>query len=365
MKKRFSVLCSVIAVFALIITVMGVKAPVGDVKNDVSYGALEQYYDDADDMNTTLANEPTEGSGSTTSSALDGLGDLLGGFGGSGDLGSGLVDGIGGVGGIFGDAGDLFGSLLGGGSGSSSNGVLNTTVGGNDVIYIDPVPAATQAVTQGETIVPPAGDSQGNADSTTPVAETVDPTAKTNPYSKPTGEIKPGDVGDGVKWIQWNLIYTGYAPELKEATGIYDEATVEIVKKLQAEKGLAPDGIVNDDDVAAVELLYYEYIIKAQTTSTPSTTADGITTVGGNVASGQDDGGSDILVIIIAVVLIAFIWLVAIVVIVIILIKKKKQKKAEAEKKDADVKPEGEEKPQTNGDMSLSDLFEEANNKKK
>ncbi len=361
MKKKFSVLCSVIAVFALIVTVMGVKLPVADVKNDVSYAALEQYYDDADDMNTTMANEPTEEASSSGGSS-SGLGDLLGGIGGSGDLGGGLLDGIGGIGGIFGDAGDVLGSLLGGGSaGSSSNGVLNTTVGGNDVIYIDPVPAATQNVTQGETIVPPANNTQANAESTVPVAETINPSATTNPYAKPTGEIKPGDMGDGVKWMQWVLIYTGYGLEGKEVTGIYDDETVELVKKLQAEKGLTPDGIVNDDDIAAIELLYFEYIINGQTTSAQSTAVD--TTAIGTVGGTQNDDDSDRIVIIIAIILIAFVWIIAIVVIIVLLIiKKKKGKKADAQKTEPENKPEGENK---SGDMSLSDLFEEANNKKK
>ena len=360
MKKKISLLCSVIAVITLIVTVMGAKLPVASVKTDVSNAALEQYYDDADDMNTTMKNEPTEGTTSASGGSLGSFGDLLGGFGGSGDLGSGLVDGIGGIGGIFGDAGDVLGSLLGGGSGSSSSGVLNTTVGGNDVIYIDPVPAATQAMTQGETIVPPASD-QGNSDSTVPVADTINPEAKTNPYAKPTGEIKPGDMGDGVKWIQWNLIYTGYAPELKEVTGIYDDKTVEIVKKVQAEKGLAADGIVSDDDVAAIELLYYEYTINISSTNADTTTVD--TTVGGNVVSGQDDDGKNIFAIILAIILIVFIWIIAIVVIIIILIvKKSKAKKAKAEQTEAENKPDVQ---NNNGDMSLSDLFEEANNKKK
>ncbi len=362
MKKNFSVLCSVIAAVALIVTVMGVKAPVAGVKNDVSYGALEQYYDDADDMNTTMQ-EPTESTTSSLSGSLGDFSDLLGGLGGSGDLGSGLLDGIGGISGIFGDAGDIFGSLLGGDSGSTSGGVLNTTQGGDDVIYIDPVPAATQAMTQGETLIEPASDTQA-AQSTVPVADTLNPTATTNPYQKPTGEIKPGDMGDGVKWIQWNLIYTGYAPDLKEATGIYDDATVELVKKLQTENGLTPDGIVNDDDIAAIELLYYRHIINAQTTSAQASAVD--TTATGAVGNPLGDDGSDVLIIIIAAVLVALIWIVAIIVIVIILIKKKKKaKKAEADKKVGESKPEADKKPVTNGDMSLSDLFEEANNRKK
>ncbi len=360
MKKKFSVLSCAIVVMALMVTVGGVKL-FGQVpvKNDVSYAVLEQYYDDADDMNTTMANEPTE-EATTSGSSSGGLGDLLGGLGGSGDFGGGLLDGIGGIGGIFGDAGDILGSLIGGsggGSGSGSTGTLNTTVGGNDYIYIDPVPAATTQVQSQST------NSSETAQTTIPVAETVNPLATTNPYARPTGEIKPGDMGDGVKWIQWNLIYTGYGLQGKEITGVYDNETVEVIKKLQAEKGLTPDGIINDDDIAATELLYYEYIINAQTTLPQTTVVDstGVTTIG-SVEDDNDNNGGKWLKIIIAVVLIAFIWIVAFIVIAIILIVKKKNAKKTPVAQPAKVQEKTENK---NGDMSLSDLFEEANNKKK
>ncbi len=363
MKKKFSVFCCAIAVFAFTVTVLGVKLPETEIKNDVSYAVLEQYYDDADDMNTTIENEPTEET-SASGGSSSGLGDILGGIGGSGDFGGGFLDGIGGIGGIFGDAGDVLGGLLGGVSGSgSSNGVLNTTTGGNDYIYIDPVPAATQPMTKGETIVQPATPTQ-SPQSTVPVADTIDPNAKTNPYARPSGEIKPGDMGDGVKWIQWNIIYSGYALKDKEITGVYDDETVEAVKKLQAENGLTADGIVNDAVLDKIELLYFEHIINGQPTSAQTPTVGASDT--GTVGTQPKDDGSNALIIIIAIVLVAFIWIIAIIVIAIMLISKKKRAKktapAEATSQDAAEKSQNENKT---GEMSLSDLFEEANNKKK
>ena len=365
MKKKLSLFCSAIAVVALLTTVLSVKMPQAEIKNNITNAALEQHYDDADDMNTTM-DAPTEEPSSSGSSG--GLGDILGGIGGgSGDFGSSFIDGIGGLGGIFGDAGDILGGLGGTGSGNSSNGVLNTTVGGNDAIYIDPVPAATQTMTQGETIVQPAPNTQA-PQSTVPVAETLNPNAITNPYARPTGEIKPGDMGDGVKWIQWNIIYSGYGLQGKEISGVYDDETVEAVKKLQAENGLTADGVVNDAVIDKIEHLYFQYITSiGQATTAPVTSVNttAVATVGGN----QNDDGSNILIIILAVILIAFIWIIAIIVIVIVLIVKKKKKKKLQEKA-----PEGEAKPETevkeepekkNDGMSLSDLFEEANNKKK
>ena len=374
MKKKFSVLSFVIVVMALVVAVSGFKlAQQPIVKNDVSYAVLEQYYDDADDMNTTMANEPTEGTTASGSSS-GGLGDLLGGLGGSGDFGGGLLDGFGGIGGIFGDGGDIIGSVIGGngsnGGNTSNNGTLNTTIGDN-YIYIDPVPAATQNQQSTSSSV----NVSASAPSTNPVAETINPLATFNPYARPTGEIKPGDMGDNVKWIQWNLIYTGYGLQGKEITGVYDDETVEVMKKLQAEKGLTPDGIINDDDIAATELLYYEHVINVQTTA-PQSTATGTTAVVVPGAVDDNDGGSDILVIIIAVVLIAIIWFIAFVVIAIIFIaKKSKAKKApkapavqgakvEAKTESEETKEIKESKETKNGDMSLSDLFEEANNKK-
>lgn len=362
MKKKFSVLSCAIVVMALVVAASGFKlAQQPLVKNDVSYAVLEQYYDDADDMNTTMANEPTEGTTASGSSS-GGLGDLLGGLGGSGGFGGGLLDGFGGIGGIFGDGGDIIGSVIGGngsnGGNTSNNGTLNTTIGDN-YIYIDPVPAATQ--NQQSTS---SADVSASAPSTNPVAETINPLATFNPYARPTGEIKPGDMGDNVKWIQWNLIYTGYGLQGKEITGIYDDETVEVMKRLQAEKGLTPDGIINDDDIAATELLYYEYVINVQTTA-PQSTATGTTAVVVPGAVDDNDDGSDILVIIIAVVLIALVWIVAFVVIAIILIAKKSKAK-KAPKAPAVQGAKVEAKTETkNGDMSLSDLFEEANNKKK
>ena len=354
MKKKFSVLCSFIAIFALLVTVVGAKLPGAAVKTDASTAVLEQYYDDADDMNTTLANVPTE---ATTSSGSS-LGGLLGGLGGSGDLGSGILDGIGGIGGIFGDAGDVIGSVIGGAGGSgsgSSGGVVNTTQGGNDYVLIDPVPAATQSAA---TVTTSAPDSTA---ATTPVEDTMGAEATSNPYVKPATDINVGDMGDGVKWMQWIFAYTGYGLADGKITGIYEGETVELVKKLQAERGLTADGVVNDATIDKIELLYYEYILTAPTTL-PATTDEAITTVGATTG-GEDDGGINWLVVVIAALLIILVWALAIVVIIIVLVKKKKAKKAEVEKPaEEGEKPENAEK---SNEMNLSDLFEEANSKKK
>lgn len=361
MKKRFSVLCSAVAVIALLITVIGFKAPV-TTKYDVSNASVQQCYDDADDMNTTMDEpvEDTTASGSSSSGILDGL---LGGLGGSGDFGSGLLDGIGGVGGIFGDAGDVLGSLGGSGSGNSSNGTLNTTVGGNP-IYIDPVPAATQPATKGETLVPVNPD---NTQPVIPEAETIDPSAVTNPYARPVADINPGDMGDGVKWIQWNIIYSGYALQGSQITGIYDDATVEAVKKLQTENGFTADGVVNDATRDKIERLYYDYVVSlAQTTAPAATIVD--TTSAQITDNDGEDNDNWILWVLIGI--IALIWIGALVVILIIVKKSKSKKKddpktqkpEENKANETAEKPEGE---KANSDMSLEDLFEEANNNKK
>lgn len=370
MNKRLSVWGSAVAILALLITVMGVKAPFTEIKYDVSYVAVDQCYDDADDMNTTMLNEPTveNTAPATSSGALGALGGVLGSFGGSSDgFGAGFADGIGGIGGIIGDSGDLLGGFLGGGLGSATTGVVNTTIGGNDYVYIDPVPAATQPITQGTTIVPAAP--QTVVQSTFPVAETIDPAALSNPYAKPAGEIRPGDMGDGVKWIQWNIIYSGYGLAGKEISGIYDDETVEVVKKLQAEKGLAADGVVNDAVIDKIELLYFEYITSKTQSTVPGTTVPA-TNPASVPGTADDNGDGNILFIILAVFLIIVIWIIAIIIILIILIvKKKKAKKKAASKPENEAQPqEASEMPESekqSNDMSLSDLFDEANNKKK
>lgn len=58
-----------------------------------------------------------------------------------------------------------------------------------------------------------------------------------NPYEMPEKNKKEGDIGNVVRWIQFQL-------DIK-ITGEYDKATVEAVKSFQAAHALPVSGIVD------------------------------------------------------------------------------------------------------------------------
>lgn len=358
MRKKLLAFCSVIAVVSLVLTAYCVKSDGEYLKTDVSYAEREQYYDEAADMNTTVqsnaSNEVTS-SGSSSGGLLGGSGGFLENLGGG--------SGIGGIGEIFGDASDIIGGVIGDPSNGSSGNSSTTSSMGNP-IYIDPVPAATY-VQSGLTSAPAVTNPITSMGSTAPVAETVNPAAASNPYMKPTGEIKEGDMGDGVKWMQWMFIYTGYGLQGKQVTGVYDAETVEVVKKLQTEKGLTADGVVNDAVIDKIELLYFEHKYNVETTTVPA--SDNLVTAPETIEATEADGnGGKPLKIAITIAVIAAIWCIAIVVIVLIVILKKSKNKKAGEVTENKTAPAGDAKPAEpeKKEMTLSDLFEEANEKK-
>lgn len=319
------------------------------------------------------------------SDAVGQFGDTLSGFvEGFGQLGGGIGDIFGNIG--SGSGGSIFDSLRGGGGGQNTTYPTASHTGG----YIDPV--VTKAPTKAAA-TPKMPDTK-----ITTHGATVDYAVQTVPYAKPSGEIKAGDKGDGVKWLQWIFIYTHYGLRDDGITGVMDEDTVAVVKKLQQERGFEVNGIVDRKLIDAAEVLWYQYKNNASTTVTvpvpgvPDTTAV--------AAAGGNDAGKSAIVL--GSIIIALVWIVAIALIVFILIYRrrgnKKAKKntemtalekavesgsgefssqpaAEAKpdevKSMVDVKPEvteapAEVKPETpaenSGISNLSDLFEEANN---
>lgn len=361
MKRKITAFCIAIAVTALSFTVVSAKTE--STANGISRAERVQYYNA--DVLKTVRNEADDMNNTTTQNVIDDyIEDKTHSVSGSGSF----LDGIGGIGGIVGDVGDLFNGILGG-SGGTQNSTPAATypVNTNNIGYIDPVPAATYVQNQSSVAVQnttPATNSVNNNQIPTDnnsQSETVDFSAASNPYAKPTGEIKAGDTGDGVKWIQWMFIYTNYGLTGKPITGVYDEDTEEVVKKLQTENGLTADGTVNDAVIDKIELLYYEHSLTA-TTAAPSniiTAPDSIA-----VTSPQTDSESQPSMLGFVIVIIALIWCVAIIsVIVIFAMKKKKKtsKKSDAEASDGSESAEVETKSENN--MSLSDLFEEADKK--
>lgn len=76
----------------------------------------------------------------------------------------------------------------------------------------------------------------------TPSTKTETPVASTCPYAKPAVTVKRGNVGSGVKWVQWHLKQT-VSPSLA-VDGVFGSGTMAAVKTFQSKYSLAADGIV-------------------------------------------------------------------------------------------------------------------------
>lgn len=371
MKNKIIAFGVAVAMTCSFIAVAGNKVSTDMKATNVSTAVVEQHYNAADGIRTGNRDEAADMNGSentpatttpaTTSTVnidlgglLGGSGDggLLGGSGGLGDLGS-----FGSVGEIFGDAGDVIGSVLGGGTSSGNNqpSVPVTQNPGYDTNYIDPVPAATYVNPQTPVVnTTPSPDTTvtESTDTTISAGEATGVTTTYNPYKKPNEVINPGDSGEGVKWVQWVLMFTNYALQDKTINGIYDDETVEAVKKFQKEQGLTDDGIINEATADKLEILYFQHSMTLTTVAPSISTTVPQTT---EVAEEQDEKGVSTAAII---AVIAAIWCIAIGVIVAILVIKKKKSKEASDNNSAD---KGTGSASSGGDMSLSDLFEEAN----
>lgn len=67
---------------------------------------------------------------------------------------------------------------------------------------------------------------------------------KTNPYNEPTTTIRSGNTGEGVKWVQWELVESDYDIAID---GIFGSATLAAVKDFQSKAGIGVDGLVGKD----------------------------------------------------------------------------------------------------------------------
>lgn len=357
MKKKFTALCSVFVAISVCCAVFTVKTD--NLKTDVSTATAKTYYA-----------ENSEDTTSTSGSLGSILGDVVGGIGSDssgsigdimGGIGSDSFDGIGDVIGGFGDAlggiGDVFGGLLGG-LGSSSESTVAPPTTSYDTGLIVPVPAATQTFGTTEfTVTPtiPETESQG---------ETVDFAATSNPYTKPTQNFVAGAEDDTIKWLQWIFIYTHYGLADDGITGVLDEDTVAVIKKLQHEYGLTVDGNMTAEVIQKAELLYYQWALGADATavevSLETSVSEPLTSV---AADTQGDNRSTVVMLIIVLVLI---WILAIGgIFLMFFMKKRKLAKVSLNKEESKQtsSQETEEKKEVNntGISSLSDLFEDAN----
>lgn len=76
---------------------------------------------------------------------------------------------------------------------------------------------------------------------TTKATTTKTAAKKKNPYTKPTKDLKKGTKGDGVKWIQYELVEAGYKIKID---GVFGVSTENAVKKFQKSCKIKADGIV-------------------------------------------------------------------------------------------------------------------------
>ncbi|MBQ6936634.1 MAG: peptidoglycan-binding protein, partial [Clostridia bacterium] len=150
--------------------------------------------------------------------------------------------------------------------------------------------------------------------------EYVDYNTTIIPYAKPTGALNPGDKSDGVKWLQWILIYTECGLQ-NPITGDYDDATATAVKTLQLKYGMTVDGIASNEVIEKAEQMYNDYIngISGQNTSSPAV----FNTVGNTNPQGDKKQAPDITVTVIIVVLV-IVWIFAIAAVFIIVHIKRK-----------------------------------------
>ena len=369
MKKKITVLSSLVVCVAIIVTVMcfgtdSSKADTTMVELNIQYAKETSATTNAigglieNVAGGNVVGDALGSAGQNIGSALEGvtgnLSDAAGNIGEAlGSIGNG-----GGLAGVVGGLGDAIDGISG-----ALNGLTTTKPAATELDTITPVPAASQYDTQvanpivsNNTTIPTSAVPDG-------VGETVDYSATSNPYKKPAIELKAGDKDNSVKWVQWIFIYTHYGLKEDGITGVLDDDTVHLIKKFQAEKGLTIDGNMTKDFVNALELYFYEYSF-----GTSSTTAVPLaqpTQIDSNVTSGEGEKQSNTSILIVALVLI---WVLAIIAILVLVIFLKKRKSVEA-KAEAPVKPET--KPEATeakatdetekNTKSLEELFDEDN----
>lgn len=357
MSKRITALS--IAILMLAVSLVTADFDKSHSKSDITYANL----DTCAVEETVSTTESLEVFVSNKVDSVTNLGGIIGDVSDIGNSLGGMMGGLGGATGGIGDAlggiGDALGGLVGGLSGGSGvSGIIGTSsvtydVNTETIGYIDVVPAVSNFTPVITSIVEP---------STTQavVNETVDFAATQNPYAKPTGELKGGDKGDGVKWMQWMFIYTRYGLKDDGITGVFDEDTMAVVKKLQKENGLAVDGVVDDEVIDKIELLYFQatYTTTAPAVATQATTQ--VIPTASDSANAKDGSAATMIIIVLVIVLI---WLFAIGSIVVLFVLKKKKsgnkKKAVKEKKTVDENDTVIESVSVeDGDTTIAEMFD-------
>lgn len=334
MKKSLLFLLSFVVLLSSVLMVASAE----DSSFSETMSVEDTYFEDlADDMfdddeNVTYDNGTTA---TTKGGFLDGIGD------GVGDFVGGVVESVFQDNDVSQQVGGKVEGILGVFEGFDLDGLIPTTqaqtVGSNFFDTIDPV------VT---------GSFNSNLQQNTPTASTpisslngenVDYNTTVNPYQKPTAQLNPGDKGDGVKWLQWILIYTECGLQ-GSITGEYDDATAAAVKNLQLKYGMTVDGIATLEVIEKAELMYNDYItgISAQTSGAPVVfnTAGNTTATDGNKKKTDTNFAVTAIIVVLVIV-----WIFAIAAVFIIVhIKRKGLKPSDDGNIEKSEKPKKEKK---------------------
>lgn len=323
--------------FVILLSSVLMVASAEDSSFSETMSVEDTYFEDlADDMfdddeNVTYDNGTTA---TTKGGFLDGIGD------GVGDFVGGVVESVFQDNDVSQQVGNKVNGILGIFEGFDLDGLIPTTppqtVGSNFFDTIDPAITGSYG-----------SNLQQNQTASTPITslngESVDYNTTVNPYQKPTTQLNPGDKGDGVKWLQWVLIYTECGLQ-GAITGEYDDATAAAVKNLQLKYGLTVDGIATLQVIEQAEIMYNDYIngISQNTSNAPV-----VFNTAGN--SGATDGNknkpdTNFAVTAIIVVLV-IVWIFAIAAVCIIVhVKRKNIKLSEDGNVEKQAKPEKEKK---------------------
>ncbi len=334
MKKSLLFFVSFVVLISSVLTVV-VSATTSDLADDM--------FDD--DENITF----NDGTTATTKTGILGnLGNIGG--DGVGDLVGGVVESVFQDNDVSQQVGNKVNGILGVFEGFDLEGLIPTTqkqiVGSNFFDTIDPVVTGSfnSNLPQNTTASTPTSSLNG---------ENVDYNTTVNPYVKPVVQLNPGDKGDGVKWLQWILIYTECGLQ-GTITGEYDDATAAAVKNLQLKYGMTVDGIATLEVIDKAELMYNDYIsgISQQTSGAPVVfnTAGNSSTTDGN--KNKPDTNFAVTAIIVVLVIV---WIFAIAaVIIIVYIKRKGIKVSDDGNVKIDEKPKKEKKTKKSKAKSAS-----------
>ena len=334
MKKSLLFFISFVVLISSVLTVV-VSATTSDLADDM--------FDD--DENITF----NDGTTATTKTGILGnLGNIGG--DGVGDLVGGVVESVFQDNDVSQQVGNKVNGILGVFEGFDLEGLIPTTqkqtVGSNFFDTIDPVVTGSfnSNLPQNTTASTPTSSLNG---------ENVDYNTTVNPYVKPVVQLNPGDKGDGVKWLQWILIYTECGLQ-GTITGEYDDATAAAVKNLQLKYGMTVDGIATLEVIDKAELMYNDYIngISQQTSGAPVVfnTAGNSSTTDGN--KNKPDTNFAVTAIIVVLVIV---WIFAIAaVIIIVYIKRKGIKLSDDGNVKIDEKPKKEKKTKKSKAKSAS-----------